>query len=83
VFHLSESQTVADPDPRQLRLNHFCLWVEDVEGFEKCAATAGRPFTGPIGQNNSRVQAAIEVGRAADPDGKRVEPPGWTGPARV
>ena len=49
VFKLRDDQVVADVDPGQLRLNHFCLWVEDMDGLEKRAAGAGHPFIQPIG----------------------------------
>jgi lactoylglutathione lyase len=81
VFELRDDQTVADVDPAQLRLNHFCLWVEDMEGLERRAGAAGHPFTQPIGASKNWVEASIKVGWVLDPDGNRVELLEWVGPA--
>ena len=81
VFKLRDDQTIADVDPQQLRLNHFCLWVEDMEGLQERAAAAGHPFTQPIGASKNWVKASIKVGWVVDPDGNRVELLEWVGTA--
>ena len=83
VFQLRPDQTVADVDPQTLRLNHICLWVENMEDLEQRAAAAGFPFLNPIRTNPNWVGAAIKVGWVVDPDGNRVELLEWTGPAQA
>ncbi len=68
-------------DPASLRLNHICLWVEQIEELEQRAA-AGHPFTHAIRVAPNLVGAALKVGWVIDPDGKRVELLEWTGPAQ-
>lgn len=82
VFERRPDQPVDDVDPRSLRLNHVCLWVENLEDLEKRAAEAGAPFTQPIRSNSNWVGAAIKVSWVVDPDGNRVELLEWTGPAQ-
>ena len=81
VFQLQPDQTVEASDPQTLRLNHFCLWVENMEDLEQRAAAAGSPFLQPIRSSPNWVGAAIKVGWVVDPDGNRVELLEWTGPA--
>jgi lactoylglutathione lyase len=82
VFELKPDQPVADADPQALRLNHFCLWVENMEDLEGRAAAAGHAFLNPIHASPNWVGAAIKVGWVTDPDGNRVELLEWTGPAQ-
>jgi lactoylglutathione lyase len=82
VFQRPPDQPVDDGDPRALRLNHFCIWVENLEELEQRAAAAGHPFLNPIRTNPNWVGAAIKVGWVTDPDGNRVELLEWTGPAQ-
>lgn len=83
VFQLQPDQTVEAADPQTLRLNHICLWVENMEELEQRAAAAGSPFLHPIGSSPNWVGAAIKVGWVVDPDGTRVELLEWTGPAEA
>jgi catechol 2,3-dioxygenase-like lactoylglutathione lyase family enzyme len=81
VFQRQPDQPVDEADPRSLRLNHFCVWVERMEELEQRAAAAGSPFLQPISSSPNWVGAAIKVGWVRDPDGNRVELLEWTGPA--
>ncbi len=81
VFQNRPDAAVDSADPQSLRLNHICLWAEDLAGLEKRAAAAGHPFTQPIRSNPGWVGAAINVSWIVDPDGNRVELLEWTGPA--
>jgi catechol 2,3-dioxygenase-like lactoylglutathione lyase family enzyme len=81
VFEIKPDGPIADVDPLALRLNHFCLWVENIEDLEQRAAAAGHPFLKPIGANANWVGASIKVGWLIDPDGNRVELLEWVGPA--
>ncbi len=83
VFPVRAGAEVEHSAPAALRLNHFCLWVEDLEGIERRAAAAGNPLLNPIGRNANWVGAAIKVGWILDPDGNRVELLEWTGPAQA
>jgi catechol 2,3-dioxygenase-like lactoylglutathione lyase family enzyme len=83
VFEVKPDAAVADVDPRTLRLNHFCLWVEGMEDLEQHAAAAGHPFLNPIRANSNWVGASIKVGWLLDPDGNRVELLEWLGPAQA
>ena len=82
VFEVKPDQQIDQTsDPQKLRLNHFCLWVENIEELAKRAAEAGSPFLRAIGANSNWIGAAIRVGWLVDPDGNRVELLEWTGPA--
>ncbi len=81
IFERKAEQPVDDADPRSLRLNHICLWVENLEELEKRAAAAGHPFLNPIREVTNWVGAAFKVGWVVDPDGNRVELLDWIGPA--
>jgi catechol 2,3-dioxygenase-like lactoylglutathione lyase family enzyme len=81
VFEIKPDAPVADVDPRALRLNHFCLWVEGIEELQPRAEAAGHPFLNPIRALANWVGASIKVGWLLDPDGNRVELLEWVGPA--
>jgi lactoylglutathione lyase len=83
VFEIKPDGPVDNADPRALRLNHFCLWVENMEDLEKRAAASGHPFLNPIRANSNWVGASIKVGWLLDPDGNRVELLEWVGPAEA
>jgi catechol 2,3-dioxygenase-like lactoylglutathione lyase family enzyme len=82
VFQRRPDQAVEESDPQALRLNHFCLWVEQMEDLQRRAADAGSPFLNPIGTSANWVGASLKIAWVLDPDGNRVELLEWTGPAR-
>jgi catechol 2,3-dioxygenase-like lactoylglutathione lyase family enzyme len=84
IFELKPGQEAEERGGgANLRLNHFCLWVEGIENLEKRAAEAGSPFLRPIGSSPNWIGAAIKVGWLLDPDGNRVELLEWTGPGQA
>lgn len=84
IFENGPTETAPPEAPAEqpLPLNHFSIWVENMEELEKRLTAEGYPFTnGPIRRAPNWVESSLKVGWIKDQDGNRVELLEYVGPA--